>query len=713
MPLTSLSKLKIVGHPTFFILPILFLLHSSIISAQSDLPVSPNTDDALEEELKYLQAETYVITPSRIPENIKKTASSISVITDRQIRQMGARHLADVLQTVPGMNYWFDASIGTLKPTARGVVRGLGNYILIMINGLSMHENYAGGAVGSFDTIQLDNVKRIEVLRSPGSAVYGANALFGVINIITKDAEDVDGWEVIARGGSYDTQQYNLLYGKTFNDLEVAFNYNYFNTHGYDKHVNEDLQSTLDQLFLTNASLAPGRMKGDEEKYDFSLNVKYKGFTLDGRYVDREKDIPVGWNAALNEKSDYFMKDYYLNLSYEKTPWEKLDLFGKVYRTHNHTRFDAQQFPPGAAQLTPWGPVIMRNGVTEILSFKNNRTGFEIQATYRMNGSNTVLAGITYEEMKQFDVNRRANYFFTPFPIVIVPLLSIRDLTHIQNHNRSAKRNLKAFFVEDIWDITENLRLSAGIRYDDYSDFGSEVSPRVGAVWEFKKGYDLKLLYGHAFRAPSFGERYDSRYGNRDLDPEEVDTYEVSIGAELTPSLKSRVTWYHSQGDDLIFGGNIIYPQIENFGKIRFQGVEAEMKYNFGRGTYLAMNYTYQRWISPHTDYRNALVPRHTGNIMTNIRLSKHLNWYAACHIKDGFRRSVEDTRDDLSGFAIVNTTLIVKKFLKGYEGLEIRGSVYNLFDKDYSTPDEVVMLLPNDVPRPGRNFLIEMKYKF
>jgi outer membrane receptor protein involved in Fe transport len=96
---------------------------------------------------------------------------------------------------------------------------------------------------------------------------------------------------------------------------------------------------------------------------------------------------------------------------------------------------------------------------------------------------------------------------------------------------------------------------------------------------------------------------------------------------------------------------------------------------------------------------------------MANIRLSKHLNFYTSCHIEDGFRRNVGDPRDDKSGYAIVNTTLIVKKFLKDYEGLELRGSVYNLLDKDYTSPEQPD--LPDDMPRPGRHFLVEVKYKF
>ena len=689
---SCLSQLKIINRTIFLLALLLFILHSTTVFSEEDLPVSPSTDDALEEELRYLQAETYVITASKVPENIKKSASSITVITDKQIRQMGAKHLADVLQTVPGVNYRYD-SFGTFQLGVRGDIRNFQNVILVMVNGHPINDGWRGAATYTHDTMILDNVKRIEVIRGPGSALYGANAFAGVINVITKEAENVDGWELSASGGSYDTQQYNLLYGKTHNDLNVVFNYNYFNTHGYRRHINRD------QLYPLPSSLAPGRIKGDDEKYDVALNLEYKGLKFDGRYVDREKDLPVGAAPALNNGSVDTFKDYYLNVSYERALREDLTLLGKVYRNHFRIRQDQQYLPPS---------VLLKDGLINIQSVKDNRTGFEIQATYRMSDSNAVVVGTSYEEMKQFDPERRSNFLYTFRLGPIIPLRSVRNLSDIQNMNRSVKRNFKAFFIEDIWDITDDLRLTVGVRWDDYSDFGSEVSPRAGLTWEFTQGYDLKLLYGHAFRAPSFFELYNLRFADPDLDPETIDTYEISLGAEFTPSLSSRITFFHNEGkDNVVAHGD----PAENENKTRSQGLELEARYNFGRGTYLAMNYTYVRWISPHIEIRNWWTPRHFGNVMANVRLSKYLNFYTSCHIEDGFRRNIDDPRDDMSGFAIVNTTLIAKKFLKGYEGFEMRGSVYNLFDKDYTSPE--YPSIPDDMPQPGRNFIVEVKYKF
>jgi iron complex outermembrane receptor protein len=316
--------------------------------------------------------------------------------------------------------------------------------------------------------------------------------------------------------------------------------------------------------------------------------------------------------------------------------------------------------------------------------------------------------------MKAYDFRSKGNYL-APLGFFTIPLPRVVDLTDIDKVGASAKRNFKAFFIEDIWDITEKLRLTLGARYDDYSDFGDNFNPRAGLTWEFIKGYDLKLLYGRAFRAPSFIELYDSALANPDLDPEEVDTYQVSLGAQFTSSFDSRITWFRNRIKDSISLnveadrlGYVDY-NLTNRDTIRTEGLEVEMKYDLGRGSYLAMNYRYMIFQKRFMEWD---IPRHIGNIMANIRLSRYLNFYASCHIEDGLRRDRGDNRDDVSGYGIVNTTLIAKKILKDYEGFELRGAVYNLFDKDYVSP-QPASVLPEDLPRPGRNFLVEVKYKF
>ena len=709
---TSKLLIRIITLITFL------LLNATPVCSEDELS-SEIKDPDLEQEFKWLKAETFVITASKVLENIKKAPASITVITDKQIRQMGARHLADVIRTVPGMQPWYHFSGTNIFNIRRGAGGGgSSDKILIMLNNHSLNTVRMGGATWVYDTLALDNVKRIEVIRGPGSALYGANAFWGVINVITKEAEDIDGVELTASGGSYDTQQYNLLYGNTFADLEVVFNFNYFKTHGFRGLIEEDNQTQFDQIWgafgFPPASLAPGRMDADDEKYDARLTLKHKGFIFDGIYIEREQDFSVGWVAALNNKSIDTTSNYALNLSYERRILEGLDLTGKVYSNLEDLSIDLQMFPPGYVTQTPTGLQIMQDGMILKGSVKTRRIGVEIQAIYRINDSNTVVTGVTYERLKQYDTSNSANYEPIPNPpFVITPLASVQKWSDIYTED-TEKVDFKAVFLEDIWDITDNLRITTGVRYDSYSNFGGEASPRVGLTWEYIEGYDLKLLYGHAFRAPSFNQLYSKEFGNPDLEPEENDTYEISLGADFSSSLSARITGTYIETKNVILSNPLPPFQWINYGKARRHGFEVDVKYDFGRGMYVAGNYNYGSTpvgSTPAGKSRNWTSPRHLGNIMANIRLSRYLTFFTNCHFEDGFPREFGDNRDDMSGYAIVDATLIARKFLKGYEGLELRASVYNLLDKEYTSPQDP--RLPNDLPMPGINFLVEMKYEF
>ena len=203
------------------LMPVFFLLHPWVASSEEPLENALKTDDELEEELKYLQEETYVITPSKIPQRIEKAPGTVYVVTDRQIRRMGARYLSEVVQTVPGWYVWQFYRGDTLF-YVRGSAGTLSNRILFMVNSHPVNDVTLGTAIESYANLDLDNVKRIEFVNGPGSALYGSGAESAIINIITKQGEDVDGLQVTGRGGSFDTYEGSALFGKTIKGLKVA-----------------------------------------------------------------------------------------------------------------------------------------------------------------------------------------------------------------------------------------------------------------------------------------------------------------------------------------------------------------------------------------------------------------------------------------------------------------------------------------------------------
>lgn len=695
------------------------LLPGNASMAQDD-PFAETTqlETSLEEEMQWLQAETFVITASRILENIRKSASSITVITSNQIRNTGARHLADALRMVPGLGVMINPE-NVYKFEARGILKGTGQHVLLMINSHPLNENFLGGALTLYDTTLLDNVERIEVIRGPGSALYGANAFAGVINIITKSAEDLNGIQFTTRGGSFRTQEYNVLAGKHWEEFALDANLNYFDSKGAEFFIEQDAVTIIDQTAaqygIPPASLAPMTVSPDDQKYDAALRLDYKGFSLEGRYIQREREnviSPIGALAKPDQNIEE-MTTYNLMVKYENELRDTLVVSGKLYRNHYDMQSQYQGFPPGMLIATPAGPTILgREGLRAKTGRQENRTGAEAVLTYSLGETHTLVGGGNYESMEMYDVSYSANFRYTPVQNVIVLLPAVQDLSNpATSYAKEADRTFQALFIEDLWDLRDDMRLTIGARYDNYSDFGSSFNPRAGLTWEFSGGYDLKIMYGRAFRAPSFIELYSQNnpavVGNPDLEPETVNTYEISLGADLTESAQVRLTGFRNDIKEsintlLLSDGRTEY---QNKDELRSQGAELEVQYDFGKGIYLTANYTFQDAINLETDEPYEFVPQHKGNVVFNMRLSKYVNLSTDLYMQGKYRRVDDDPRDDIDGFAVLNATVIAKNFLDRFE---VRGSVYNLLDSDYSVP---YPSLPQDFPQPGRSFLVELRY--
>lgn len=671
----------------------------------------------VDEEMHWLQAETYVITASKVLEDIKKSAASITVITDKDIRRMGARNLTDVLRTVPGFSYQLERH-GNSDIDVRGIVKDGDQHILVLFNSHSLNTNYWGGISPSYLPIPVDNIQQVEVIRGPGSSLYGANAFAAVINVITKTAENADGVQISAGAGTFETKQANLLFGKKFGALGVSGNVNYYEDDGYDGYLTMDTQTQLDALLGTRASLAPGDMRDSVQKIDLMLTLEYGGFRFDGRYADREQTPNLGISTVLNDVSETPTTDYALNLAYAREMTDHFTLSGNAYHNYTFMDYTYQFFPDGAALPTPDGLQVWPDGLLGEPENKNTRTGLELQGTYRISAADTFVGGATCEFMRQYDVSARSNYFATPVKNVVIPRGAVSDVPYELTYSKNVDRTFLAAYLENLWDARDNLRLTAGMRYDHYSDFGGSFNPRAGVVWQFHDGFDAKALYGRAFRAPSFYELYSmnnpSFVGNPELNPEVVDTLELSVGMQPFGLLSGRLTAFRNSIQDSIdLATHETQDVFENGGDIRTQGIEAECKLDVGKGRYLSMNYTYQDAKNLDTGERPYNVPRHKGNVMLKARLSRHLNAYADLLFQEGFTRQPGDSRqDDNPGFAVVNATLLAKRLAPRLEGLEIRGSVYNLFDKDYTVPTPKDGL-PVDFPMPGRSVILEVRYAF
>jgi outer membrane cobalamin receptor len=639
--------------------------------------VNTQTMTALQKEIKWLQEETYVITATKTQENINKSGATVSVITAKDLKNMGARNLMDALKRLPGLGV-NQMKMGMSAVEVRGVKTDFGEKVLFLMNGHPINNNLVnGGAHSSYNNFMIDDIKRVEVIRGPGSALYGANAFVAVINIITKDVSDIDGSKVTVGAGSYQSKKLNMQLGESYGQLDLTANLNIFDTDGFKGDVASDKNGNSGKSDYWN------------QRYDLGVKLAYGDYSLQAKYIKRQSGPFLGATNELNDESKQDYTDYFIELGYQTHLSNQLNFSSKLY--FDHFQFDNlwEFIPDGFFVRSP---------------VEHDKTGAELQLEYRFNDNHKFLGGIMAEHQSQYNVEFWSNGGSGP----------LQDISSFANWNGSHNRNIHAVYVQDIWDINETLRLIAGTRYDHYSDFGSSFNPRMSLSWEFTDNYSLSTSYGSAFRAPTFGELYNTNntsiVGNPDIQPEEIETYEVGISGDISKKLNFKITGFHNNITDLIGAVPTTTAALEsrNIGILKVDGVEMEFSSRLKGGSIMSINYTYQNAVNELTDSRATDVPWQKLNASFNYRHSRFVNTYAGLNHRGRLSRADDDGRSEI----VSHTTLDIALNIKGpLDQWDVTASIYNFFDKNYYDPTQAGTMI-SDYPKQGRSFNLEASYK-
>ncbi len=661
--------------------------------------VIPEGTNKILEEIKWLQAEAVISIANKHDTLISKAPGIVTVITARQIKRMGFRTLTDILKIVPGFYISMDET-GEKEIAVRGVLDDASQKIKVLIDGHSINDVWRGGAMWNFNDLPVENIKKVEVIRGPGSALYGQNAFLAVVNIITKDTEDIDGFQVTASGGSFSTQNYNLLFGREFGDLKISGFLDYFDTQGFSKKIEQDA------LFQNSFSKSPGQSRNRREKTDLNLKLSYNNLEAKVKYMKKRRKDYIGVNDSLNDET--VLRDTYIfsELAYKLQLGERLNIIPKVYYDqYNYDPFFEQR-PDGF--VDSFGRTFS-DGLKGRLRFKQRTLGFDNQVNYKLFDGNELTFGFQYEWIHQGDIHYGTNFH----PVTFAPLALVTDFSSDLPFTRRATRHIYAFYLQDEWNITKDIDLTVGVRHDRFTRFEGTTNPRVGLIWRFIEDAHLKLLFATAFKAPSFQELFLTnngvKVGNPNLDPEKINTFEVGLGYNFTSHISASMNYFFNRIRDKIIVDTGSPKQFQNSGGARIQGVEAELKADFGNDNYIFANYTFQD--AEDTRNRNRLpdVPVHNANIGINAGLCKYANANIATLLSGPRPREDGDTRRDIPGQALVNLTLIGKNFIDNFE---VRGSIFNLFDKSYDDPAPK-NTVPTDYPQQGRSIMVELRYKF
>ena len=667
---------------------------------------------------------------------ISKAPAVASVITAADIRKMGATDLDEVLETVPGLHV--ARSEQGYRPiyTFRGLYSAFNPQVLMLVNGVPYKALFQGDRHSIWVGYPVENISRIEIIRGPGSAVYGADAFAGVINIITKEGSEVNGVESGLRVGSFNTQEAWVSAGGVVGEVDYLVSLQLEDSDGQREIIETDGQSLFDLLVGSNVSLAPGSVNFGREYYDLAVDLKSEYWRFQASYQKSESQTGAGIAQALDSNGLIGSDRYGLSVSYKQPEladnWQ-LDITTSFRSTSQEVKQNLTLFPPGS-----FGPPDL-NGNFPPIPFTDGVIGNpEVFERLFYFDASTLFTGWSNHEMRigagyylgdMYRVNETKNFGVDPLnpPNLILPGSPVLDVsdTPFAFITEDDRKNQYLFF-QDAWHFSNDWELTYGVRYDHYSDFGSTVNPRLALVWSTSHNLITKFLYGEAFRAPSFVETRNANnpvaLGNPNLEPEELKSYELAFDYQYSYQLHIDANLFFYEWDDIIlFESSPVIPAgarlAQNAGMQTGYGMEVNIGWKASDKVTLSSN---AAWVNAEDERVDA----DAGNA-PELQLYSRLDWQLDhnwnLNIQGNWvmnrQRTLVDIRPQIDNYLIVDSTL---HYTPNDSNWELALIVKNLFDQDAREPSPAGDIttgtpayIPNDLPLAGRAVYGELRFRF
>ncbi len=688
--------------------------------------------DSVENELLGIYgSEEFISIATGYKQPLSRAPAVASIFTAEDIRRAGATDLDHILEMVPGLHV--SRSYQGYNPiyAVRGIYSTFNPQLLLLINGIPQTNLFTGGRNFVWGGMPVEAIERVEVIRGPGSAVYGADAFAGVVNIITRSAASYTGVEAGVHFGSDSTRNGHLLYGNRWGESGLLVALELGATRGDDSRIASDAQTVLDQLTGTNASLAPGSVNRVRENVDLRLDYRFRDLVLRAGYQGRRVGTGAGVAQALDPYGRYSSDRWSLDAGYtiDELWWEDLsvNLSASFLDVSQNVDRDSMLFPPGST-----GPFLDAMGQPLFPPFTDGVVGNpEVYERHlRINGSfhyqgidrHDLSLGLGYHhgdlhrvrEQKNFCSDAASCEYILPRGGVVevsgTPFVFLTE----------GSRDNYYVYIQDIFHVANDWELTAGVRYDHFSDFGSTLNPRFSLVWATSHRLTTKLLYGEAFRAPSFQEtrviNNPAALGNPNLKPETLRSLELVFDHRYLHSLATVFNLFYYKWEDIIqFVPDPVAgtATASNAGRQDGYGFELETRWAAHRDIDLHAGLSWQRSENKRTGRRAANTPSTQLRLQGNWRVGELYELHGQLRWVADRARESGDPRATIDDYTLVDIGIRRRNL---WQAVDMNIIVRNLFNADAREPSPnglPVPLIADDLPLPGRQVFAEFRYQF
>lgn len=684
------------------VLASLSVLTSPLSQAQTaSTDSSQSEQDELQALLAMLEEETAVATQTNM--NSDYVPGMVSVLHSDDLLSAGYLTVSEALNQVAG----FHSTIGN-NGDSKTIVRGVGatlnaSNLKLMINGVAFNRPTDGSADWVL-RLPLEQIDRIEVIRGPGSPLYGEYAFSGTVNVITAKDNVVS-----ARAGSNDlTTLTGNLHHELSNGIELNASASYWNNKSSGRLTNPDNFANGGHGF------SPAPIYDHQQNATVFTGLTYQGFSAEWYCADMERGPWYGNNAAMPYELE--PRQETVNKLQLQQDWAALDSLDVSLRlSYQQTELnEATYLPIPAGVRGPGGNGVIPTNDYRRTGDKDTEFATELSAHWRASQSHTLYFELGYNEAKVDSAFQTRQSDLGPVRYTPEDTLQVLP---------GSRREHISVTAQDQWQITDKLHLTMGLRLDDYDDWGQHESPRIAAVWQANDNHIFKTQYAEAFRPPTLSESYPGpnsfpgQINSQMLTEESLESTEFAY-IYRDAGIKLSATAFYIEVIDLIEfhlqPGQA--PFWRNRGDITTQGVEFEWNQSLGRTIDWNANVSY-------ADAEDAF--DEDDRLLGSIRwlVNAGFTWHASDTIdhslqyryvgeQEGWELRLRSPHaDTFAAYNTLNYSIAISR-LFGVNGLSFRANATNLLDESYNSVPTPAQY-PQGLPQGERQFSGQFEYQF
>jgi outer membrane receptor protein involved in Fe transport len=619
-------------------------------------------------------------------ESLQTVPSAVTVFTRDQIDQLGFDYLYELLNLVPGyqFNRNGDSPAGYTFSARGRRISSEAREILLLVDGRVFADPRTGGADGSLPLFPLEEIERIEIIRGPGSALYGSNAFNGVINIVTRTGDN----SLKVSAGSQQRRGVQVNFSREDNDWETNLLAQLYADNG-------------EQYLIANEEVLDPRETAD---IDFSLgneNTKiraaYHRAITDSFYIGEH--IHESFN-----KYEQLFKQFSIEQKLMLAENIKTQVALSYLKTEQH--FQLMALPEGS--LANLSQPASNDALLAKAILAGETYRLTLMNDWTVNSRASVQFGADWHSNRETKARGQSNFDLGQLAQRSFPIAYYGDFSRTTQVGGEELQQAIGFYSQYLRQLSTTINLTLGMRYDNYIDIGKHLSPRLGLVKQISDYQSLKLLYGEAFRAPSLSEtglqNNPVLVGNPNLNYEIVKTWDlIWLGNWRNTSVSLDVFSNHYK-DPIATGLQGATRTYVNGRHEHSNGVEIEASQQISEQWLVRATYTYL-FDLPLPAFREA---ENLASVIMNYELS-HWNWNLAAVFQDDRGELATDgSQNSLASYWFANTKLRYR-FNDNYA---VNIQVKNILDKEYMTPTQG-RGIPNGVPNRGREWSVGFNWAY